>query len=263
MHLFILFTQNSSMPLKSQYMSTALAPAVSWFPQRNNPKPDQKFTVIHRCSFSRYEANSSRLGLIYGPPKIFVVVAILECVDLMYKNIHILLWLEVKIIVLAGHSLHLLTPISEMVKWSVILPLTELLWLLLITSSFVVLCHVLLSPTQVLTLRYIFSPLPGVNVSCVPLLCASVTHTFVCSPNHQKKEKCWHFDRSFDSIFLYIHKMQMWQTFQIPEMAGLLCFPPPLWDVSGDSIKRRSPRKPNAWSSCSSVFKQQWGRAGR
>lgn len=53
----------------------------------------------------------------------------------------------------------------------------------------------------------------------------------------------------------------MWQTFQIPEMAGLLCFPPE-WDVRGDSIKRRSPRKPNAWRSCSSVFKQQWGRAG-
>lgn len=36
--------------------------------------------------------------------------------------------------------------------------------------------------------------------------------------------------------------MQMCQTFQIPEMAGLLCFPPE-WDVSGDSIKRRSPAK--------------------
>lgn len=88
-------------------------------------------------------------------------------------------------------------------------------------------------------------------------------HSHIClQPQPSRKVKCRHFDRSFDSIFLYIHKMQMWQTFQIPEMARLLCFPPE-WDVSGDSIKRRSPRKPNAWRSCLSVFKQQWGRAGR
>lgn len=56
--------------------------------------------------------------------------------------------------------------------------------------------------------------------------------------------------------------MQMWQTFQIPEMAGLLCYQSD-WDVGGggESIKCHSPRKPNASRSCSSVFKQQLARA--
>lgn len=117
--------------------------------------------------------------------------------------------------------------------------------MIIINNFFVILCHVLLSPTQVLTLRYNFSPLPGVNVSCFLLLCASVTHTFVCSPNHQKKEKCWHFDRSFDSIFYIYIKCRCGKPFRSQRWpACCVSRPSGMWAETPLNAARRENQTP-------------------
>lgn len=88
-------------------------------------------------------------------------------------------------------------------------------------------------------------------------------HSHIClQPQPSRKVKCWHFDRSFDSIFYIYIKCRCGKPFRSQRWpACCVSRPSGMWAEPPLNAARR--KKPNVWRSCSSVFKQQWGRAGR